>query len=450
MAYIMKGELYHHGIKGQKWGVRRYQNEDGTLTALGRARKRREIGNDPDVVKKKKAFEKAKENYNQVYKAYNTATANGLLPNDEAVRNLTIASNNLTFAREDLKDEMSRKKMEIDNRPKSQTREKYEKLYESKGMTQKEAELAAYKREKTEKALKIVAGVTAATAIVYGGTKYADYNFDKVIKTDVLLNRVTTSDTSSVQDAFYAVFAKNKKDVSKYTGLYANQIHFEGKYGHKKGTDVYEKTIRAVTDMKLASPKNAMKSLQKLVDDDINYKMELAKVLTKHGDYKQAEKLINTGKVSKDVYERMNVALGSSMKNTELAKKYYSELSSKGYNAIKDMNDSKYSGFFTKMPIIVFDAKSKVSVDKVTKLSENEIKAQNARAWADIGKKVVTKQLGRNATVWGLEIGVAGAGIGALKISQHKKEEKVVSEYRKKHPNSKLTYKQIVRNYYSS
>lgn len=24
-------ELYHHGIKGQKWGVRRFQNEDETL-----------------------------------------------------------------------------------------------------------------------------------------------------------------------------------------------------------------------------------------------------------------------------------------------------------------------------------------------------------------------------------------------------------------------------------
>ena len=29
-------ELYHHGVKGQKWGVRRYQNEDGTLTSAGK------------------------------------------------------------------------------------------------------------------------------------------------------------------------------------------------------------------------------------------------------------------------------------------------------------------------------------------------------------------------------------------------------------------------------
>lgn len=31
-------ELWHHGIKGQKWGIRRYQNADGTLTEAGKKR----------------------------------------------------------------------------------------------------------------------------------------------------------------------------------------------------------------------------------------------------------------------------------------------------------------------------------------------------------------------------------------------------------------------------
>ena len=34
----MKEELTHHGIKGQRWGIRRYQNADGTLTPAGKRR----------------------------------------------------------------------------------------------------------------------------------------------------------------------------------------------------------------------------------------------------------------------------------------------------------------------------------------------------------------------------------------------------------------------------
>jgi len=38
ISVVHDDTLEHHGIKGQKWGVRRYQNEDGTRTAAGKKR----------------------------------------------------------------------------------------------------------------------------------------------------------------------------------------------------------------------------------------------------------------------------------------------------------------------------------------------------------------------------------------------------------------------------
>lgn len=36
--FIRESDLTHHGIKGQKWGIRRFQNDDGTWTAAGKER----------------------------------------------------------------------------------------------------------------------------------------------------------------------------------------------------------------------------------------------------------------------------------------------------------------------------------------------------------------------------------------------------------------------------
>lgn len=44
--------IYHHGIKGQKWGIRRYQNEDGSLTPAGKKRVSKEYKKVSDKVVK--------------------------------------------------------------------------------------------------------------------------------------------------------------------------------------------------------------------------------------------------------------------------------------------------------------------------------------------------------------------------------------------------------------
>lgn len=66
MTYIvvMGDELYHHGIKGQKWGVRRFQNSDGSLKPAG-AKRYADTENAPRSLKGKKQLtdeEKAARN----------------------------------------------------------------------------------------------------------------------------------------------------------------------------------------------------------------------------------------------------------------------------------------------------------------------------------------------------------------------------------------------------
>lgn len=43
---MYENELHHHGIKGMKWGVRRFQNKDGSYTNAGKKRRKEDISND--------------------------------------------------------------------------------------------------------------------------------------------------------------------------------------------------------------------------------------------------------------------------------------------------------------------------------------------------------------------------------------------------------------------
>lgn len=52
--------IVHHGVKGQRWGIRRYQNENGSLTSAGKKRQAKQ------EAKAKNAVTKAKEKYRAV------------------------------------------------------------------------------------------------------------------------------------------------------------------------------------------------------------------------------------------------------------------------------------------------------------------------------------------------------------------------------------------------
>lgn len=52
----MENYLQHHGILGQKWGVRRYQNEDGSLTPAGKKRRYAENYSSEQRIRDKRVY----------------------------------------------------------------------------------------------------------------------------------------------------------------------------------------------------------------------------------------------------------------------------------------------------------------------------------------------------------------------------------------------------------
>ena len=73
MEYLIaNGELYHHGIKGQKWGVRRFQNANGSLTTRGKSRylRGKEIYKEREKIQDKEfeRLQKTDKEYNKAYK----------------------------------------------------------------------------------------------------------------------------------------------------------------------------------------------------------------------------------------------------------------------------------------------------------------------------------------------------------------------------------------------
>lgn len=68
----MDNELYHYGIQGMRWGVRRFQNSDGTLTTAGKKRYNKELesyrADKKKLAEETRKFERVKKNTEKVEK----------------------------------------------------------------------------------------------------------------------------------------------------------------------------------------------------------------------------------------------------------------------------------------------------------------------------------------------------------------------------------------------
>ena len=399
----MEDELYHFGVKGMKWGVRRYQNEDGSLTSLGKKRDK--------MLSDRKTAKKHSTTSNMVKAEY---------------------------SRREFEDAKTRLKLE-NQKKKSKRQQDLEKKYIDQGFAKNEAEIKAYNRAKTETILKVAGGIALASAAAYVAYKHYDKVTDRVFEKGSEIGRLTNNGSEPTNRAFYGFV--NKHDKDRYEGLYGKTLGANG--------TVYRKAMRAAGDINVASPESARKVLKNMFDTDkqsfdvfkknIDAMASVVPPTTKQGKlWRKAKRELDSGKIGDNTYKAFNTTLVLHTKEQQpINDKFYSAMKKAGYGAIRDVNDKENSGYFAKNPLIVFDT-DKINVEGFTKLGNDHIDYMFAKEQGKIAAHTLANQYG--------PIGAAFAtSIGAMKLVKRSNETKFVENYRKRHPESTLSNNEILK-----
>lgn len=383
-GFISEDELYHHGIKGMKWGVRRFQNEDGSLTTAGKKR----YGDESTGSDKK------------------TSSNNG----SKTPRKGLIARR---------KDSLTQK-------------------YIAKGYSQTAAKTMAEQRVRTEAVLAVV-GTVAVTAVAVKVARRIGQDYvDQTFKSGKVIQNIGANPDANFKDTpFFA--AVNRADKKAYGMNYANEKRGMAKrYAAQRGLQyqgIFNNQVKLTGDVKRASVANAQKIFYEKMDKDPQFKKEVLDTLkkTNYSDSKAVNEYLQNGKHARKLYDRFNQALATpQFQDAGIHKKYYDEMKKHGYNAILDINDTRYSGYkkISKSPTIFFgdDKWEKISSRK---LSDTEID-ENTKKFA----------IGYLAKIQGKSIAkVAGVLAGAVAIDK----QTAVNQYIKEHPNTKLSREEILK-----
>lgn len=386
------GELYHWGIKGMKWGQRRYQNKDGSLTAAGRKR----YSDDPKVVKSKAAVKQASKDrtkaladYNNAYNKYYAVPSKANKKRfDEAFDNLRKADSSLksTKFKYGVDKEAARlREKGYNNQNKSKRQQRLEEKYKELGLTDEEAQAAANKRIRTERIVAGAAALTVAACAAYYGNKYHKTKTDGIIKAGDLMQRVEMQDTNSkLHDVFYV--SKGKHDNKRYAGLL-------GMTRQQQTGEAYLMKLQANSDIKVASQEKARKVFEDLYKNDRDFRTAAYEFSGKHFTGKnQADIFDTSSKNMKKLYENFNANLIGA-RDSGVDKKFYDALKAQGYGAIQDINDMKFSGFKAKNPLIVFDnSAGNIMVKSMTKMED-----QTMNGIKELGKSTLETMMEQNA-----------------------------------------------------
>lgn len=383
-SFVSTNELYHHGIKGMKWGFRRFQNENGSLTTAGKKRYRDE----PTGSDKK------------------TSSNNG----SKTPRKGFIARR---------KDYLTQK-------------------YIAKGYSQTVAKTMAEQRMRTEAVLAVV-GTVAVTAVAIKVARRIGQDYvDQTFKSGKVIQNIGANPNVNFKDTpFFA--AVNKSDKKAYGMMYPSEKRGMAKnFAAQRGLKyegIYKNEIKLNSDVKRASVANAQKIFYEKMDNDPQFKKKVLDTLKKthYSDSKAVNEYLRNGKHARKLYDRFNQALATpQFQDAGIHKQYYDEMKKHGYNAILDINDTRYSGYkkISKNPTIFFgnDKWEKISSKK---FSDAEIDSNDVKYTYGLLAKLLAKKIA---------IGAGGiAGINAIT------DQVVVEKYLKEHPKSKLSRQEILK-----
>ena len=393
------GELLHYGIKGMKWGVRRYQNKDGTLTNAGKKR----YDDNSKVDAAKKDYKESKRAYNKAYgEAYKGSI--DYLSSDKKKRQ-DAESRWQDVRKKETEMKSSKKALKT-----AEEEYKGEKLKKSadeyrtemlRKYTGKDPKKTAFytnasdeliqqefvRRHNVKKAViagAAVVGVGAACLIAYKIS--ANKQLQSLGPSDDLKDAAKRALKGAGEDLDYVIPKGSdihrmtgsagfdlSKTVGKRTYVTVNDAD-RGAYAlflrDWSGTgDRYDVTLKATKDIVAPSDERAKKIFKEVYDSDPTYREELKKSLTKaftsvlgpmadDDDIRQKTETMLSDPFGAGMY-----AFVRQGKDSDILTEAYTKA---GYNAIVDYFDR---GSLGKQPMILFDA-----AGSTTKTGERLIK----------------------------------------------------------------------------